>query len=515
MRKRTLVPVLTLWLLPAAGVVAGASESPGTLAKASPSGVHVATIAAAKFPRAADVGVRAAEYGARFDGRVHIDAAAHRLGFDFDFNPPDETLLWARVWLGERTESGCTREVVLQGTSRHTSSWSAHEADGETISVAADYSKDATGIHLLRFQLDRPNLPDGCARAEWWEGSDTGPTTRVVKGLWKRTFRLTSSPLVTPPRRLSLPWGETSITTVSVRESGWAPSLLQELSVSLGGQPPVVTAESEPIALWDFWKDGPAQIELPMTPTEPWGTYATLKLTTKAHGTIPIWWIRLWIRHTPPTDWVGSLPGTRLWRPRTDPWSGHPEQPTMTFVDDEWVHLAANSNRYPSPICTTVSEEWNRGCHRYWYDADTGRLQIDDLQARVTESGWWWQERSWDRAYRVRTLQPGHTRRFHGTGDTLPCARTNRTGCSYFEPAEVWLTKDGSYRWTRGTKDERGHYEALADSRLQLDPGVAGGSTKSVPLGIFGRVIDGDWRLLRFRLGNTVTRPELTSRTGQ
>ena len=144
----------------------------------------------------------------------------------------------------------------------------------------------------------------------------------------------------------------------------------------------------------------------------------------------------------------------------------------MTFVDDEWVHLAADSVRYQSPTCAAVFEEWNQGCHRYWYDADTGRLQIDDLRARVTERGWWWQGRGWDKAFKVRTLQAGATRRFHGTGDTLPCVDTGRTGCSYFTPAEVWLTKDGRFRWTRGSRGQRGHYEALADSRLQLDPVV-------------------------------------------
>lgn len=509
---RGLVPVLTLLLLPTPAIAAVASDSSGALGMGFPG--RVAAAAPVSSARAADVAVRAAERGAHFDGRAHVDAAAHRLGFDYRFNPPDDTKLWARVWFGERTENGCTREIVLQGTSRHTSSWSAHEADGETISVVADYSKNAAGIHMVRFQLDRPNLPDGCARAEWWEGSDTGPTKRLVKGTARRTFRLRWPPAVTPPRRLSLPWGETSLTTVIVRESDWAPSLLEGLSVSLDDQPPVVDADSEPI-LWDLWRDGPAQIELPITPIEPWGTRATLKVTTRASGTAPLWWIRLWIRHSPPTYWLGSLSGTRLWRPRTDPWNGNPEQPTMTFVDDEWVHLDADSNRYLSPACTTVSEEWNLGCHHYWYDADTGRLQIDGLQARVTDRGWSWQNRRWDTTYRVRTLQPGQTRHFHGTGDTLPCARTSRAGCSYFEPAEVWLTKDGHYRWTRGTRDERGHYMALANSRLQLDPGAPGGRTKTVPLGIFGRVVDGDWKLLRFRLGNTMTRPRSTGRTGQ
>ena len=515
MRKRTLMPIVLLSLSPAAGVHYAASEGAEALTEQLPR--VAATTGAASTPRAGDVWVRSAQHGARFDGRVHIDASSHRLGFDFRLNPPNEGSLWARVWFGEREEKGCTREVVLQGTSRHTSSWSVHEADGTPISIAANYSENAAGIHRVRFQLDRPKLPDGCAAAEWWEGNETGPTKRVVKGNSNRLFRLTSPPLATSPRQLSLTWGETSISTLTVREYVWAPSILQELSLSLGRthfQPTVVSAKSEPIALWDFWRDGPAQIDLPVTPTKPWGTHAYLNLTTAARGTVIVDLIRLWIRHASPTDWIGSRSGARLWRPRTNLY-GHPFQPTMTFVDDEWVHLAANSVRYQSPTCAAVSDKWNEGCHRYWYDADTGRLQIDDLQARVTERGWWWQGSNWDESYRVRTLQPGATRHYHGTGDTLPCADVNRTGCSRFAQAEVWLSKDGSYRWIRGSRDERGHYESLADSRLRLDRGTPGGKTKTLPLGIFGRVIDGNWRVLRFRLGNTVTRPESLSRTDE
>ena len=188
-RNRTLVPILMLSLLPAASAHAAVSASPEALAMEPP---RVASAGAvASTPRAADVG--------GFDR----PGTTLRLTAQCISMPPRIVLasisaspavtrvcLWARVWFGERTDSGCTREMVLQGTSEHTSSWSAHEADGTPISVVANHSKDATDSHLLRLQLDRPNLPNGCARAEWWEGTDAGPTTRIARGPWRRTFRL-------------------------------------------------------------------------------------------------------------------------------------------------------------------------------------------------------------------------------------------------------------------------------------------------------------------------------------
>jgi hypothetical protein len=507
MRKLSLIPILALSLLPPSGAYAGvATVGP---ADGEPQARAAATTAAGSA-RSAFLSLHLPERGAGLSGRVHVDAAAERLGFDFSFNPPQDGSLWARVWVGDRDGDRCTREVVLQGTSAETSSWNAHEADGTPIPATADYSVDTPGEHRLRFQLDRPQLPTGCVRAEWWEGDDVGPTASVKNGRPRRLFLLEGTPVVGSPRQLSLPWGETTVRTITVPGSEWMPSILEDLSLSLarvGSQPPAVSAESQPIASWDFWRDGPVHIELPVTPIEPWGRYARL-VTTTADGKSSFGYTKLWIRHAPPTDWVGTLAGARLWRPKTEAFSDHPQQPTMTFVDGEWVHFARDSVRYPRPTCTVVSDRWNQGCHRYWYDAETRQLQVDDLQARVTDKGWWWQGTSWDDSYRVRALRPGATRQYHGTGHTLPCKRFHRSGCAHFRAAEVWLRKDGSYRMIRGARDESGRYESLTNSRLLLDPDAPGEATRTVPLGIFGHIADGEWRVVRFRLGNTVTRPD-------
>lgn len=507
MRKRALIPVLVISLLPTGIAHAATTRTLGHTAAPEPQ--DVIAIAAASMPRRGFVSANLPGRHARLRGAVHVDDTLQRLGFSFAFHPPESGTIWARLWFGEREEDGgCSREVVLQGTGRRTGSWSVHEAGGSPIAVTADYSVNSRGDHQLRWQLDRPDLPGRCVRVEFWRGNANGPTTLLLETRPRRLVPVgNNAPGVSYPRELSLPWGETTATTGLLHAHAYMPTIVHDLSASLAprpNRPAVVSAESEPIASWDFWRDGSARIDLPATPTEPWGTSAELVVAT-ANSVDTRGNVRLWISHPPPTDWVGSLSGVRLWIPRAR-W-GRVEQPTMSFVDGMWVHLAPNSTKYLQPTCQSVSDQWNEGCHRYWYDADTGRLQIDDLQARVTGRGWRWQRVHWNASYRVRTLAPGATRRYHGTGKVLPCAHFDRTGCSYFAPAEVWLRKDGRYRWIRDNTDERGHYESLANSRLKLDPGEPGGKTRIVPLGIFGKIVNGEWRVIRFHLDNTMTKP--------
>ena len=100
---------------------------------------------------------------------------------------------------------------------------------GTPISVVANHSKDATDSHLLRLQLDRPNLPNGCARAEWWEGTDAAPDHACSAWPVEADVPPNGSPRVASPQQISLPWGETSSSTITLREYEWAPSILEGL----------------------------------------------------------------------------------------------------------------------------------------------------------------------------------------------------------------------------------------------------------------------------------------------
>ncbi len=486
MRSRALILTLVAPLLATAG------PGPGHADATDDSTPERA--AAIADPRLGEVTVAGA--GASLVSDIHVDAGLQRIGLSISFTRPDATT-WGRVWLGERNgNGGCTREVVVQGRSTDASAWVVREAGGGAVPVDADYS--ASGFRQLRVELDRPALPDACTVAELWSGTTSGPTQLisagdrdVTRGILERSVQASF------PVKYRLWWGETTTFPVSMSSALTQPSAITDVTVAFGtttSQGPVVDASAAPLD-WDFWADGPTHVDLPVTPTAQWGT-RVLPSVTADEGTRVLGTRRVFIRHKPPTDWDGTLAGRRYWHP--DNRLGSAEFPSLTFLDDTWVYLHFNGKVVPE--CTQTSPRWGFGCQRYWYDADTGRLQIGQLRARVTDTGWWWQDEAWDRSYRVRTFARGETRRYHGVGRTQIC-------CTY-PRAEVWLRKDGSYRIVRGKQDQRGHYKAIGSSRLRLDAGPRGGRTRVVQLDFFGVVDDGAWQLRRVRLGNTLTLPD-------
>ena len=92
-----------------------------------------------------------------------------------------------------------------------------------------------------------------------------------------------------------------------------------------------------------------------------------------------------------PTDWTGSLAGTTWWRRGASSNSGIGEYQlhrTYEFLDDTWVYVDSEYAGARTEPCTTVKHDWPDGCHRYYYDEETGRLQIDDRRAKTTAGGW-------------------------------------------------------------------------------------------------------------------------------
>jgi hypothetical protein len=433
--------------------------------------------------------------GSRLSATVHIDRRRERLGFRVSFKrgTPDT---WGRVWIGKRDGEGdCTRTVVMQGRSADVSTWTVRES-GAPIPIAHDYSRPGAGIRLL--ELNRPSLPDACAVAELWRGDAGGPAEAVAVGERDITRVISDGSAFTQfPIKLRLRWGQTTTVPVDVSSSLTGPSALSDIRVALepvAGQGPVVQAAIAPAPVdWDFWKDGFATtVNMAVTPTKEWGTRARPSFTTD-NGT----WLRkprkLQIWHRPPTGWEGTLAGRIYWNRRdAQPWSIR----RLSFQADGWVYV--HDHKDVVPRCTESSPKWSWGCHRYWYDASSGQLQIGQLRARVTEDGWWWQGETYDRSDQVRVLAPGATRFYRGSR-TVACCPLPR--------ARVWLWKNGRYRIERGRQVETGHYRSLARGAIRLDQGARGGRTRKVTLSFFGRVVDGRWRTSEVWFADTRTRP--------
>ncbi len=92
-----------------------------------------------------------------------------------------------------------------------------------------------------------------------------------------------------------------------------------------------------------------------------------------------------------PTGWTGSLAGTTWWLRGTSSNSGIGEyrlHRTYEFLDDAWVFVDGEYAGARTKLCRTVDHHWPVGCHHYYYDEATGRLQIDDRRAKTRAGGW-------------------------------------------------------------------------------------------------------------------------------
>ncbi len=490
MRSRALIAaVLTPLLI---GLGAGPA-APGTPTAAE--GDELVASAALPSPRLGVVAVERRSTGSRLSATLHVDRARKRLGFRVSFTRGTADT-WGRIWVGKRDgQGGCTRTVVMQGRSADVSTWTVREPGGAQVPIAEDYSRPGSSTRLLA--LNRPSLPDACAVAELWSGGSGGPEDAVAVGKRDITRAISDGSAFTQfPIKFRLQWGQPTTIPVDVSSSLTGPSALSDIKMSLTptSQGPVVQAVTVPAPVdWDFWADGFATtVDMKVTPIEEWGTRARPSFTTDK-GT----WLRkprkLQIWHRPPTGWEGTLAGRIYWNRRdAQPWSIR----RLSFQDDGWVYL--HDHRDVVPRCSESSPKWSRGCHRYWYDASSGRLQIGQLRAQVTDDGWWWQGETYDRSDQVRVLRPGATRFYRGSTSV---ARSRLSG------ARVWLWKNGRYRIERGRQVEAGYYRSLARGAIRLDKGARGGPTRKATLSFFGRIVDGRWQTSEVWFDDTRTRP--------
>lgn len=179
----------------------------------------------------------------------------------------------------------------------------------------------------------------------------------------------------------------------------------------------------------------------------------------------------------PVPDWTDSLAGQTRWGRAPDKWD-QPYHSVLTFLDDEWVVVA---DRAPEDTtsCTVVNSSLRHGCHRYYYDAATNQLQIDDMRLRPTSAGWVlpWRPEPIRHGSSIAPIPAGERLRYFGVGGTFDCTplRAVVRGCAVNE-ITLRLRRDGTYVFTldgsfSGTKDREHHgtYQ-FTGSALVLDP---------------------------------------------
>jgi hypothetical protein len=160
-----------------------------------------------------------------------------------------------------------------------------------------------------------------------------------------------------------------------------------------------------------------------------------------------------------PTDWEGTLAGQTWWKRGMASSSAVGDfftHRTYEFLDDEWVYVDGEYVEPRTEPCTTVSADIE-GCHRYYYDADSNRLQIDDRLAKNRPGGWGMPSYSGSYAdytvdHVVRPVADG--RRLAYTGDSggwgsLTLRRDGTYRCTSW-CAGIHESWSGRYRFTAG-----------------------------------------------------------------
>ena len=200
-----------------------------------------------------------------------------------------------------------------------------------------------------------------------------------------------------------------------------------------------VASTPEPPTDVDLWTDEPwtGDLSLELDPSElyyvkvsgtvdidgaeaPWGCYSRIPVT------VPV-----------PTDWVGSLAGKTWWVRGGASNSGVGDynlHRAYEFLDDSWVYVDDEYSGPHTDPCTKVSNRVD-GCHRYYYDADSGRLQIDDRLAKPRAGGWGMPTYGG----RYENFSTDHVIRPVTTGQRLAYSGKGRHGVA------LTLRRDGTY----------------------------------------------------------------------
>lgn len=471
MKPRTLAlgAVALAATLPAvlvAGAGSGAGSAARTSAVADPT---VVTLTGTLTVRGDERGWRAVDVTAEA-ARGRIEVNPHRW-------PTDNAGRYLHVGLGTSDGSRCAvdRWVVVDTTDGEAAKVydgaGARLAETEQFTVAPAWRRQVARVGVAPFaEVD-------CARAASYASADrkdpgpriwTGGSTRLEHPWSRVPLRVQCPP--------STPWGEVVEIGVSLdlapgpepRLGVWGqPSVIGETDAHIDATSGAFTVLSSPDVPddVDLWTAEPWSGSWVVDPDddEVWGVRATGRFVEDEVSAG--WHCRVPVSMPAPTDWTGTLAGTTWWE-----WEyvGHDSlgsyllHYTYEFLDDEWVHVSREYAGARTEPCTEVARRWPWGCHRYYYDEATHRLQIDDRRAR-------WHDRYWKMpgAPKYSVFFPGSIVLPARTGQRFRYHATSRDG-------ELWLRRDGTFRYEGPRPGSRtqvrwtGRYRFLGGDRQQL-----------------------------------------------
>ncbi|HWJ82626.1 MAG TPA: hypothetical protein VNS55_10340 [Nocardioides sp.] len=203
-----------------------------------------------------------------------------------------------------------------------------------------------------------------------------------------------------------------------------------------------------------------------------------------------------------PTDWTGTLAGQTLWGRAPDKWH-QPYHAVLTFLDDSWVYLSDQAADPVPASCDTVDAKLREGCHRYYYDQASGRLQLDDTRLEPTTAGWLlpWEPDPVRAGSSTAPVPAGTRLGYVGEGASFGCLplRAAARGCAVSD-VELRLHRDGTYRFSKTssldgiTRQHHGTYE-FTGTALVLDPAKYPPVTLTGVIGYWqgGKLRDLDW----------------------
>lgn len=222
-----------------------------------------------------------------------------------------------------------------------------------------------------------------------------------------------------------------------------------------------VASSPEPPTDVDLWTDDSwnGDLVLDLAPSDLFVVKADGNVTID--GTTGHWTCggRIPVTVPVPTDWEGTLAGQTWWKRGNASSSGIGDYFThraYEFLDDEWVYVTGEYVEPRTEPCTTVSGDVE-GCHRYYYDADSNRLQIDDRLAKKRHGGWGMPSYSgryddYSVDHVVRTVADGRRLAYTGEGNDWGSLTLRRNG-TY--TCRAWCAGDheswsGRYRFIGG-----------------------------------------------------------------
>ncbi|GAA3831134.1 hypothetical protein [Nocardioides panacisoli] len=445
----------------------------------------------------ATVGVK--HWGSEFDGiGVLADAPSGRI---MVFAYADDVGRFVHFGFGRATASGgckVVRWVVLdQQDNAHAWLYDAQwqPVDFTPIHRWGQYYETDDWMHYLRLETAPGSFPTDCAKVSGHAHRDpasrqVGPTFTGDLGPMTSLGYHSTNLLQVPSK---FPYGTDSQLTFSLepRPNGadWeellTPPVPVEVEVELPpGSGLEVTGPVPPQTL-DLWTyDAPVTGTLGVRPATPYAVHPRIRITAAGltlgeDGTADYDEITRSVSVPPPTGWSGTLAGQTLWGRAPDKWH-EPYHSVLTFLDDEWVFLSDQAADPVPATCDTVAPKIRAGCHRYYYDAASGQLQVDDIRLRpVTDPAGWelpWQSEPVRSGTSIGPVAAGTRVSYGGRGSTFNCSPLpgRSRGCAVSD-IELVLHRDGTYRFTKVSsidgvqKTHHGRYRFTGTS-LVLDP---------------------------------------------